>query len=470
MWRLTDILARGLSSWKSARGLDSLTAADAANGPDENTAGLFRRPGRKFLHVGCGQATIDDILSTGFLKSNWREIRLDADESVKPDIVGTMTEMLSVPDASVEAIYSSHGLEHLYWYDVPRALTEFRRVLADDGFLVVTCPDLQTAAQMIAKDQLFDTAYLSPAGPITPFDMVFSYRPFVQANPEWMSHHCGFTLTTLASVLSEADFAKVRGFRHESGFDLWVLASKSPRTDEEMTALAAEYLPVRGVVSPAAVDGMNAADGKTAELFRRPGRKFLHVGCGPARKPDVAPGFLSNDWQEIRLDIDPTAEPDIVCSMLDMAPAPDSSVDAVYSSHNIEHLYPHEVALALAEFFRVLKPNGFLVLACPDLQAVCRLVAENRLTEPAYVSAVGPIAPLDILYGYRPRLADGNLFMAHHTGFTLRTLEAAVRSAGFRSVAGRSGGTFLDLWIVASKTLLPEDEITRLSEAYLPHQ
>lgn len=454
----------------SARGVYNPAAVDGANAADENAAELFRRPGRKLLHVGCGQATIEDILSPGFRTSDWREIRLDADESVAPDIVGTMAEMPSVPDAAVDAIYSSHGIEHLYWYDVPRALTEFRRVLADDGFLVVTCPDLQTAAQMIAEDRLFDTAYLSPAGPITPFDMVFSYRPFVQANPEWMSHHCGFTLTTLVSVMREAGFAKARGFRQEGGFDLWVLASKSHRTDEEMTALVAEYLPSSEGVSPAAVDGANVADENTAELFRCPGRKFLHVGCGPARKPDVAPCFMSDDWQEIRLDIDPSSMPDVLCSMLDMAPVPDASVDAVYSSHNIEHIYPHEVARALAEFFRVLKPDGLLVLACPDLQAVCRLVADNRLTEPAYVSAVGPITPLDILYGHRPQLAAGNLFMAHHTGFTLRTLEEAVRSAGFCSVAGRSGGTFLDMWVVASKALLPEDEIRRLSETHLPHQ
>lgn len=213
-----------------------------------------------------------------------------------------------------------------------------------------------------------------------------------------------------------------------------------------------------------------ATDINAAELFSHPGRKFLHVGCGPARKPHVAPCFQNDDWQEIRLDIDPTAAPDVVCSMLDMAPVPDAAVDAVYSSHNIEHLYPHEVALALAEFLRVLKPDGLLVLTCPDLQSVCRLVAEDRLTETAYISPSGPIAPLDILYGHRPQLADGNLFMAHHTGFTVRTLAEALRSAGFRSVAGRSRSQLLDLWVVASKALLSEDEIRHLAETHLPPQ
>lgn len=205
-----------------------------------------------------------------------------------------------------------------------------------------------------------------------------------------------------------------------------------------------------------------------SNILRKPGKKFLHVGCGESRMPDVSPGFLSGEWIEIRLDIDSAASPDIVSSMLDMPEVPSASVDAVYSSHNIEHLYPHEVSVALAEFFRVLKPKGLLVLACPDLQTLSRLIVEDRLDQPAYMSPAGPIAPLDVLYGHRPQLAEGNLFMAHHTGFTLRTLIEAVRTAGFRSVAGARRDIYFDLWVVASKELLSEQEIQRLASIHLP--
>ena len=113
-------------------------------------------------------------------------------------------------------------------------------------------------------------------------------------------------------------------------------------------------------------------------------KSFLHVGCGPKRKAQTTKGFNTQEWTEIRLDIDPSAQPDVIGTMTDMSAVASESVDAIYSSHNIEHLYPHEVPLAFAEFLRVLKPDGFFVVTCPDLQSVCKLIAEDKVTEPAY--------------------------------------------------------------------------------------
>lgn len=199
-------------------------------------------------------------------------------------------------------------------------------------------------------------------------------------------------------------------------------------------------------------------------------KTLLHVGCGPKRKDRTTAGFNKPDWQEIRLDIDPRVSPDVTGTMTDMSEVASFSVDAIFSSHNIEHLYPHEVPLALAEFLRVLSDDGFTVITCPDLQSVCALVAQDKLTEAAYTSPAGPIAPLDILYGHRPAMAAGNLYMAHRCGFTRKVLQGTLQAAGFKSVAtlARGRAPFFDLFALASKSARSEEEMRKLASLHFP--
>lgn len=199
-------------------------------------------------------------------------------------------------------------------------------------------------------------------------------------------------------------------------------------------------------------------------------KSFLHVGCGPKYKNQTTKAFNTPEWLEVRLDIDPSVQPDLLGTMTNMSAVTSESVDAVYSSHNIEHLFPHEVPLALSEFLRVLKPDGFFVMTCPDLKSVCALIAEDKLTDAAYTSPAGPIAPLDILYGHRLAMARGNLYMAHRCGFTQKVLTATLKSCGFESVASMARGRspFFDLFALASKSARSELEMRELVQSHFP--
>ncbi len=196
---------------------------------------------------------------------------------------------------------------------------------------------------------------------------------------------------------------------------------------------------------------------------------FLHVGCGSKRKKQTTAGFDIPDWTELRLDIDEAVQPDIIGTMTNMSVVAEASVDAVYSSHNIEHLYPHEVPVALKEFLRVLKPDGFLIITCPDLRSVAQLIVEDKLTEASYTSPAGPIAPIDILYGHRRQLAQGNLYMAHRCGFTRKVLTGTLQAVGFQSIAAMErGASKFDLWAAASKSSRSEDQMRFLAEQHFP--
>jgi SAM-dependent methyltransferase len=184
-------------------------------------------------------------------------------------------------------------------------------------------------------------------------------------------------------------------------------------------------------------------------------RTVLHVGCGPRGSAQLPAVFHGSGWREIRVDIDPGVGPDVVASMTDMAPVASGSVDAVYSCHNLEHLYAHEVDIALREFRRVLRDSGFAVILVPDLQAAARLIVEDKLDQPAYISPAGPITPLDMLYGYRPMVASGNPFMTHKTGFSQRTLAEALIRAGFGQATVSREQLAFNLWAVAHRSIVP---------------
>ena len=107
-------------------------------------------------------------------------------------------------------------------------------------------------------------------------------------------------------------------------------------------------------------------------------KKVLNAGCGAAGGGRVASIFRPTLWHEVRLDIEPGTRPDIVGSFADMRGlVADGCFDALYSSHAIEHLYAHEVIPALREFLRVLKPDGFALVTCPDLAAIARQVLDG---------------------------------------------------------------------------------------------
>jgi SAM-dependent methyltransferase len=152
------------------------------------------------------------------------------------------------------------------------------------------------------------------------------------------------------------------------------------------------------------------------------------IGIGPGR---LHPQFQGADWREVRLDINPAVNPDIVAAITNMPVVASGTIDAVWSSHNLVQLYRHEVPLALGEFMRVLRPGGVVLLAVPDLQNIARLVVADRLEEAAYVSPSGPITPLDMIYGHSPSLARGQHVVAHRTGFTPTALLKALMQAGF---------------------------------------
>jgi SAM-dependent methyltransferase len=148
--------------------------------------------------------------------------------------------------------------------------------------------------------------------------------------------------------------------------------------------------------------------------------RVLHVGCGGAPLPE----WLGCNT-EVRLDIVPDNNPDIVANMTDMGDI--GEFDCIYCCHALEHLHVDDVNKALSEFHRVLKPGGKAIVFVPDLEGV-RPTKEILFDSPA-----GPITGLDLMYGYNC-LTKEKPYMRHLTGFVKESLKQALYDAGFIKV------------------------------------
>ncbi|MGH8471427.1 MAG: class I SAM-dependent methyltransferase [Gammaproteobacteria bacterium] len=90
--------------------------------------------------------------------------------------------------------------------------------------------------------------------------------------------------------------------------------------------------------------------------------RVLDLGCGPYK---AYPHFIGVDNGHHAREFGWQFKPDIHiedCSRLDIFR--DESVDAVFSSHLLEHIEDYKAALK--EWWRVIKPGGHLVLYLPD--------------------------------------------------------------------------------------------------------
>lgn len=188
--------------------------------------------------------------------------------------------------------------------------------------------------------------------------------------------------------------------------------------------------------------------------------KVLNAGSGPKSTHGLHPIFADPFFccQETRIDIDPEVKPDIVGCITDMSSVvPSKAFDAIWSSHTLEHLHDHQVMLAIYEFRRVLKPNGFALVTSPDLDAIASLIVAHGVDHIAYTSPAGPITPLDMLFGHKVSIARGKLHMAHNTGFTCTSLGQKLVAAGFPVVYARRQA--LDIWALAMMEQADADHI-----------
>jgi SAM-dependent methyltransferase len=184
---------------------------------------------RVFVNAGCGPAEAGQLPA---YFDGWRQVRVDSDPAVSPDVIADLTDLAAIPDGSVDAVWAAHCVEHVYEHQVPIVLAEFRRVLRADGFAVVIVPDLQGLGHYLSEDRLHEEVYRSAAGPVSAHDMIFGFGAAIAGGRASMAHRCGFTPGTLQRCFRALPFAETLLRRRGAQMELVALARASAAPDD----------------------------------------------------------------------------------------------------------------------------------------------------------------------------------------------------------------------------------------------
>jgi ubiquinone/menaquinone biosynthesis C-methylase UbiE len=147
----------------------------------------------------------------------------------------------------------------------------------------------------------------------------------------------------------------------------------------------------------------------------------LNLGCGDK----LLPGFINVDTATSRKGV----QPDVVCDIRNLSVFKSNCADQILAVHVIEHFYHWEVHPLLEEWKRVLKPDGQIILECPNLLSACQVILSN----PEAAASPGLDGRMSMwpLFG-DPQWQDP--LMCHRWAYTPQSLQRVLEQAGFTAV------------------------------------
>ncbi len=144
-----------------------------------------------------------------------------------------------------------------------------------------------------------------------------------------------------------------------------------------------------------------------SEIPRKHNLLIADIGCGYRQSQ----GHLEGDV--VRFDANPNVKPDVLCDVRKI-PDMDEKYDVVTASHILEHIPANETLTTLAEWARILKTGGKIIIEVPNAGLAMQRVIEGQQTPYHHL----------MIWGQQ---TDG---MYHFNGFTPEILRNAINCLG----------------------------------------
>ena len=148
------------------------------------------------LNLGCG-----DKILPGYINVDSASSR----QGIQPDVVCDIRQLHAFKSNCADLILAVHVIGHFYAWEVLALLQEWKRVLKPGGKIVLECPNLLSACQMILANPEQATAPGSEGR--------FAMWP-LYGDPQWkdplMCHRWAYTPQSLKLTLQQAGFLNVK--------------------------------------------------------------------------------------------------------------------------------------------------------------------------------------------------------------------------------------------------------------------
>ena len=148
------------------------------------------------LNLGCG-----DKILPGYINIDTASSRKDK----KPDIIADIRDLKNIKTEIADEILSVHVIEHFYYWEVLPLLEGWKRLLKTGGKLIIECPNLLYACQMIVNN---------PERASKPDQNGQMSMWPLYGDPSWkdplMCHKWAYTPDSLKAVLTQAGFIDVK--------------------------------------------------------------------------------------------------------------------------------------------------------------------------------------------------------------------------------------------------------------------
>jgi len=153
-------------------------------------------------------------------------------------------------------------------------------------------------------------------------------------------------------------------------------------------------------------------------------------------KLNIGSRIRAEGWKTLDIQAGPGVDYVGDCSALSQFAS--ASIETIYASHVLEHISFRQIEKVLKEWRRVLQPGGTLMVAVPDMDAICRLYVHPQTTPQDHTNL------MMMMFGAQDDLHD-----FHHVGFNSELIAYYLHRADFEKITRvKEFGLFQDtsLW------------------------